>query len=293
MEALYAGHLNGQQGYDEVMTIFSKNIRNTSPIAPTEPSSTGDIYGGDIYHKGAWVLHTLRYVIGDDAFFKSLQQFLYPDPALKNVTDGSQCRLVSTDEFIETVEQVTNQKLDWFFQVYVRQAKPPLLQIWLEDNTVHLVWKTENDILFPIDVPVQIGDNIFLADMSTGRGAVTLDPFVPPQVDPDNRILKQVQRINVHADENSDASMHFSLEQNYPNPFNAETTIEFTLPRSEVVEITIHNLRGEIIKTITNEEYDSGTHRVIWEATDLPSGSYTYKIKAGDFVDLKKSILLK
>jgi aminopeptidase N len=293
MEALYAAHLNGQDGYNTLMNMFNSSIRNTIPLAPEESRSTGQMYGGDIYYKGAWVLHTLRYVIGDDDFFEALQRFLYPDPALKNIKDGSHCRLVSSEEFIETVQNVSNQKLDWFFQVYLRQASLPVLQTWIEDDSVHLLWKTANDIPFPVDVPVKIGDDIQIADMSTGRASLKLDPFVPPHIDPNNSILKQEQRINVYAEENEDALVNFSLRQNYPNPFNDETTIEFSLPNPSMVEITIHDLRGKIVATVTKDFYDAGLHRILWNADGLPSGAYTYKMKTGNFVDLKKLVLLK
>lgn len=293
MEALYAGYLNGQAGYDAVMQHFSGRISNRNPMAPTKPTSTEEIYGNDIYFKGAWVLHTLRYVIGDDLFFESLQRFLYPDPSLKKVKDGSHCRLVSSEEFIQTVERVSKQNLDWFFNIYLRQAQLPILQNWIEDKTLHLAWKTPDDEPFLMNVQVKVGDQVHVVDMSSGHGLLELDPFVPPNIDPEHRILKVEQRINTLAQEFADLPLHYRLEQNYPNPFNSETTIEFTIPEPARVQVEIFNMRGERVETIVNAHFEADTHRLVWDAINVPSGTYTYKISANDFVDLKKLILIK
>ncbi|MBN1478782.1 T9SS type A sorting domain-containing protein [candidate division KSB1 bacterium] len=293
MEALYAGHLNGQAGYNAVMHYFRGTISHLHPIGPKDSRTIGEIYGTDIYYKGAWLLHTLRYVIGDDFFFESLQRFLYPDPALKMVKDGSHCRLVSSDEFITTVERVSNQTLDWFFQVYLRQAQPPVLQVWLQDRAVHLAWKIEKNIHFPMNVPVKIGEKIHIADMSTGYAALELDPFVAPEIDPENQILMLVQRVNTLADDLAVQYPGFSLMQNFPNPFNSETTIEFTVPLRSDVLLTIRNLRGEKIAVLADDQFDTGEHTIHWDATNVPSGTYTCTLQVGEFVDVKKLTVLK
>ena len=291
MEALYAGYLNGQTGYDAVLSHFRGRISNEKPIAPPFSQTTNQIYSGDIYFKGAWVLHTLRYLVGDDLFFESLQRFLYPDPALRMAKDGSHCRLVSSEEFIDTVERVTGQKLDWFFQVYLREAKPPVLKTWIIDDTVHLEWNTVNGGPFPMPVPVKIGNHVHVADMSSGYAALKLEPFVAPQIDPDNRILMRVDRVSfAEADEHLDG---FSLSQNYPNPFNNRTTIEFTLAHRTAVSLTIHNMRGELVVTIAAGEFDAGPHRVDWQTTNVAAGTYSVKLKAGTFVDVKQLTVVK
>lgn len=293
MEALYAGFLNGRSGYDAVMHYFRGSISHQFPIGPKESRTIGQIYGADIYYKGAWLLHTLRYVIGDDFFFESLQRFLYPDPTLKMAKDGSSCRLVSSDDFINTVEQVSKQTLDWFFQVYLRQAQPPLLQVRLQDHAVHLTWKIENDVHFPMNVPVKIGERMFIADMSTGSAVLQLDPFVAPEIDPQNQILMLVQRVNTFADDLSVQHPGFFLTQNYPNPFNNETTIEFTVPRRSFVLLTLFNLRGEKIAILADDQFDAGAHKIQWDATNMASGTYTCKLQVGEFLDMKKLTVLK
>jgi len=85
----------------------------------------------------------------------------------------------------------------------------------------------------------------------------------------------------------------FILEQNYPNPFNPTTTIGFGIQNKSNVKITILNSIGEEVAVVLNEERESGFHQVEFNAANLPSGVYFYQIKAGDFMQTKKMILLK
>jgi hypothetical protein len=73
------------------------------------------------------------------------------------------------------------------------------------------------------------------------------------------------------------------LSQNYPNPFNPTTTIKFTLPSMEVVNITLYNTLGQKVRTILNKSMKAGLHEVKFNAQNLASGVYYYKIEAGEF----------
>jgi len=85
----------------------------------------------------------------------------------------------------------------------------------------------------------------------------------------------------------------FSLSQNYPNPFNPTTTIEYALPRSGDVVLAIYNLRGEEVSRFADGEQPAGYHSVIWNAANVASGIYFYRLQAGDFVQTRKMVLLK
>ena len=85
----------------------------------------------------------------------------------------------------------------------------------------------------------------------------------------------------------------FSLEQNFPNPFNPSTTIEFGIPNSEYVTLSVFNLLGEQVGFLVNENLSAGSYKAIWNAKDLPSGIYIYKLQAGEFIQSNKMILMK
>ena len=84
-----------------------------------------------------------------------------------------------------------------------------------------------------------------------------------------------------------------SLTNNYPNPFSSETTIRYTLPYNAHVELSVYDMTGRIIKTLVNDSQNVGNYSVIWHVENEVSGVYFYKIKAGEFSEVKKCILQK
>lgn len=85
----------------------------------------------------------------------------------------------------------------------------------------------------------------------------------------------------------------YSLMQNYPNPFNPRTMIRFALPEASQVSLTVYNLLGEKVKELLNERMDAGEHSVEFNAQNLSSGIYFYRIKAGGFTTTRKMMLVK
>ena len=85
----------------------------------------------------------------------------------------------------------------------------------------------------------------------------------------------------------------YSLRNNYPNPFNPATKIKYSIPHSSLVQIRIFDMLGKELETLVNEEKPSGTYELTWNAADLPSAVYLYQIKAGNFIQTKKMVLMK
>jgi hypothetical protein len=85
----------------------------------------------------------------------------------------------------------------------------------------------------------------------------------------------------------------FELSQNYPNPFNPITTIRFNLPEAGNVKLTLFNILGQEIITLVNEFKESGVHTINFNASELNSGMYIYKIESGNFVQTRKMTLVK
>ena len=85
----------------------------------------------------------------------------------------------------------------------------------------------------------------------------------------------------------------FSLNQNYPNPFNPVTTISYTIPANSFVELVVYNILGEPVKTLVNKEQTAGNYQTVFDATDLSSSVYLYRLTAGKYSFMKKMILLK
>jgi hypothetical protein len=85
----------------------------------------------------------------------------------------------------------------------------------------------------------------------------------------------------------------FDLMQNFPNPFNPSTYIEFQIANQGFVSLKVYDLLGREVNTLVNEEKPAGYYKVTWNAANLPSGIYFYRLKAGDYIKTKKMILLK
>ena len=85
----------------------------------------------------------------------------------------------------------------------------------------------------------------------------------------------------------------YSMSQNYPNPFNPVTAIDFALPENAKVTITIYNVAGQRVEELYNGMMEAGYHSVFWNAAVLSSGVYFYELKAGDFHQIKKCVLMK
>ncbi|MCX7762321.1 MAG: DUF4623 domain-containing protein [Candidatus Kryptonium sp.] len=85
----------------------------------------------------------------------------------------------------------------------------------------------------------------------------------------------------------------YALYQNYPNPFNPITTIKYSIPRTEKVTLKIYNILGQEVATLIDEEQKAGVYEFKFDASNLASGVYFYRLTAGSFVDVKKMMLVK
>jgi aminopeptidase N len=198
MDTLYLEHIGKKDAYFAAMRDRAKRTRNMQPVAPREAKFAYEVYlaapdyidsDGDIYGKGAVVLHALRYLIGDDAFFRSLKRMAYPTPEMERMTDGRQTRLVNTDDFLHIAEQESNMDLDWFFEVYLRQPKLPRLVSSAENNTLNLAWETPDNLPFLMPVEIAIDGKTQRVEMKGGKATVNFTGAAPV-IDPNGWILK-------------------------------------------------------------------------------------------------------
>jgi aminopeptidase N len=198
MEALYAEELNDEAAYHAYVSNLRRRIFNQKPVAPTEPRSAAQMYftegrrssDNDVYFKGAVVLHMLRYLLGEETLRLALRRMAYPEPELEQVTDGTHVRLVDTEDFIELVESLSGDELDWFFDVYLRQPKLPELVVLREANRLDLKWNTPDDLPVPMPVDVRIGDRLTRVAMDEGSVSMEIAEDAEVEIDPLDWILK-------------------------------------------------------------------------------------------------------
>jgi len=199
MDAFYAEKILGREQFIKSLPNRIKNTKNLKAVAPREAKTTREMYmippdytrsDGDIYGKGALVLNSLRGLIGDEAFFKSLRKMCYPNAAMEKITNGKQVRFVTTDDFLQIAEKESGKDLDWFFEVYLRQPKLPKLIAETKPNELVLRWDVPNSLPFPLPVEVKIAGETKRVEMRGGTATIALPNDVVYEIDPNGWLLK-------------------------------------------------------------------------------------------------------
>jgi aminopeptidase N len=203
MDTLYIEKTKGKEAYLTAMKNRAKNLKNKQAVAPREPKIAYQVYmsepdylnsDGDIYGKGAVILHTLRYLIGDDAFFRALHRMAYPTKEMETFTDGRQTRFVNTDDFKQIAEEESKMDLDWFFEVYLRQPELPKLTYEQVEGTggmsVNFKWETPNNMPFNMPIEVKVGDEMKRVTVKDNFGWIPIQKGQELSVDPNGLILK-------------------------------------------------------------------------------------------------------
>ena len=85
----------------------------------------------------------------------------------------------------------------------------------------------------------------------------------------------------------------FNLRQNYPNPFNPSTRINYSVKESGLVKLSVYNLLGEVVSVLVNQNQEAGSYDVKFDASNIQSGVYFYKLESGNQVETKKMMLIK
>lgn len=189
MQPLYVEYLAGHDAYLKAFARGHK-FQNRIPVAPREIMSSAEIYGGDIYGKGSWILHTLRYLIGDEAFFKTLRRMAYPTPEMERITSGEQTRFVVTDDYLRIVNSISGLDVSWFFEVYLRQPDLPRIEVVRDGPEIELTWNVPHDLPFPMPVDVEIDGARQRVEMENGSARLDVGENATVVVDPDNLVLR-------------------------------------------------------------------------------------------------------
>ena len=200
MQPLYMQYLRGDQEYFASLQQMRAGIVNKAAMVSGKPKTEEEVYdikkggpGGDIYTKGALVLHTLRGLIGDEAFFRAVRLLVYGTE--QPLPGQFQPRYGSTTEFMAIVNKVTGGNYDWFFQVYLYQAALPELITERDGGQLRLSWKVPGGGAFPMPVEVRVGDRVEKVAMVGGSGQLTVAKSATVTLDPHSRVLRRAEHI--------------------------------------------------------------------------------------------------
>lgn len=196
MQPFYGQWREGNARYATMLDDQRNRIANLRPIVSGSVRTEEQVYeiakggpGQDIYYKGAWMLHTLRGLIGDRAFRDVTRLAVYGrlDPRPGNFAP----RYGTTAEYERFVHRVTGRDLGWFFDVYLRQAALPELIQTRTATRLSLRWNAPGGRAFPLPIEVQVGPRRVRVPMAGGIGSVAVPRAVHVVIDPDAKVLRR------------------------------------------------------------------------------------------------------
>jgi aminopeptidase N len=294
MQSLYVERLLGNAAYH---SHIRKRFRDDydHPLAPRSSLTALDAFSQvSAYGRGATVLHTLRFHLGDENFFSVLKHWAYIDTSDIDNTKGRLCRLSTTDDMKEIAEMVTGIELDPFFEVFFREGSVPYLQVRRLDNEAEFTWITETNVALDLDVQLSVNGSEQYVEMTVGKGRINVLETDDLVIDPNQWILMAepiLTNIDVKLSENIQKKFH--LSQNHPNPFNPLTKISYSIKELSKVSLKVFDISGSEISTLVNKEQPQGNYEIEFDGTNLASGIYFYRLQAADFVETKKMVLMK
>lgn len=309
-EAVYYEHTGGYNSYKSDINSDATEYLSSNPgwpmYNPSWAENTPDVntlFNTAItYDKGACVLHMLRYVINDTSvFFNCFRNYIKD-------TTNFKYNSAATDDFTASISQTYGQDLSWFVNQWVKYANHPVYA-----NSYSIVQAGSNWVLgfrvnqtqstifrqMPITLLVHFasGPDTTIRVMNNSNLQIFNWTFnrQPSSVvfDPNNDIVLKTATLVVGMDPVNKLPFFYALHQNYPNPFNPVTTINYDIPKHTKVTLKIYNVLGELVSTPVNQVQEAGQYNYKLDATNLASGIYYYELKAGDFSDVKKMVIVK
>jgi aminopeptidase N len=285
---------------------FINNEMNSAKLAQgsiyvENINSVASIFNGNrTYAKGGIVLHMLRGVLGDDAFFNTLRAYA-DHPDYKHGT-------AVTEDFKYIAENISGKNLDYFFDQWIYGRNYPKYNVtWgytmnssEEYNLdINISQQTNSDPAFftmPIELKIttEKGDTLINVFNNAQQQSFNFLLNAKPtgfQFDPNNWILDDasiITGLDFEADR-----LNYSLMQNYPNPFNPATQIRYTIPERTKVSLKIYDILGNEIISLVNEIKEPGYYNVDFNAGKLSGGVYVFRLITDNYSSSKKMMLLK
>ncbi len=312
-DALYTEYKYGFEGFKSKLqtwarAYFSEDSLIRYPIYNPPP---GKLFGTAVYFKGAWVLHMLRNLIGDSAFFDVLREW----GRRYAYSTGT------TQKFIQVVNDITGDDYNWFFEQWVYDSGYPVLTFEISSidydasNLVNLslriqqVQKNARIFKFPIEFKFQSQslDTVLTFWNYTADTTYTISLNYPEtvgsikvQIDPDEKTLKKILT-SVPNEILIQRELEFNLHQNYPNPFNSWTKISFEVDGKGKIydcELKVFDILGKEVALIYKGKVAPGGYIVYFNAEGISSGIYFYELRIFDdgkmlYRRSRKMVLLK
>ncbi|GAB4020891.1 M1 family aminopeptidase [Spirosoma koreense] len=288
-EALYAESVRPPTGYQQAIISFMAGARNArGSIYVQDISNFNSIFSySRTYAKGAVVLHMLRGIVGDSTFFRILRTYV-ASPALAY-------RTAATDDFQTVTQQVSGQNLDYFFRQWIYGEGYPTYRVTVtaatSPTTVTVRLQQRNttatapaSFTMPVQIRVQsvVGDTTVTVLNDQPDQSFTLPsrgPVSDVVIDPNNWILKAIEPAVVLA---LQPEPTLDALRVYPNPTAETLTVDFTLSRTTTVALSLINVLGQRVRTVSETNLVPGSHSRLLTVHGLAAGRYILTIETPD-----------
>ncbi|AOH85340.1 peptidase M1 [Sphingomonas panacis] len=203
MQPFYGLWREGDARYATMLDDERNKITDLRPMVSGASRTEEDVYridrggpGQDIYYKGSWMLHSLRWLIGDRAFGEVTRLAVYgrSDPKPGNFTP----HFLTSADYQAIVARVTGKDYGWFFDVYLRQAVLPDLLSERSGGMLNLHWVAPGGRAFPMPVAVRIAGRTVRLAMTDGTGRIAVPAGAHVVIDPNARVLRRSAAVEAY-----------------------------------------------------------------------------------------------
>ncbi len=296
-EAVYAEALGGKPAYKTAINnemVFAKKATGTLYVENI--TNENNIFNSNrVYSKGAVVLHMLRGIIGDEMFFKTLQNYLVSPVAYNSAT---------TEDFQKVAEQTTGLNLAYFFKEWVYGENYPKYSFgWTSakkadgSSTVNVkVTQTKNTnpeyFAMPVDIKIISSQGESVTTVFIDKASQDIEiPNIKGDIsqlifDPENKILKDANEAKITPTGKEPVSelieWHIS-----PNPTTSEALVNFALKQNTSIQIAVYDVLGRKIKELPEEKLSADSYIRSIKLNDLSAGNYIVRIGFGNYSQAK------
>lgn len=309
-EALWQEHLHGDAALRNTMNGFASSyleeVNRYGSFSIYDPVYS---WGATVYEKGAWILHMLRFIMGDERFFYALQEY------------GRRYAYANavTEDFAKVVSEIMDQDLDWFFQQWIYQAGIPEWGVaWQSQRlgdgryelTLSLEQKqtTNTPFITPVELEIQTLNQVLLDTIQVKQKNEQYTfymaaPVVAVQLDPHEWVLKRMTVIGQPVPPGLSADQ-IGLTDSYPNPFHRQDhpQVAWQLMVAGITSpihcsVRIFDLSGQEVVTVADRKFAPGVHLLSWDGKDgsgcyVSSGVYFCRLQGAEVTTMKKLLMV-
>ncbi|MFK3869559.1 M1 family metallopeptidase [Pseudoalteromonas rhizosphaerae] len=198
MQPAYSLNKFGNAAYSYTMYKSYLGLKNCQPVVREGEVTSDEAFNSDIYGKGGWTLHTLRWLIGEQLFWRATRELLYGIDNTSDIKYPIKPRYRNTEQFIDIVNKLTGDNYNWLFDIYLKQAELPILNKRQVDGVITLNWdvKSLNNKPFPMPLPISINGKEDVYYPQDGKIILNINPDDHVVVDPDMKVLRYLPIIS-------------------------------------------------------------------------------------------------